>query len=119
MRALYIVILIFTLVIGFKSYAAESAFFESLYDVPIMPGLEEVPEMAMSFDKPNGRISQAAAVAPAVAEPAIIAFYQESLPQMGWQQNSRNHYVREGEELEISIEKTETSQIVRFLLKPQ
>ena len=119
MRTLYAVLMIFSLLIGFKSYAAESMFFESLYDVPIMPGLEEVPEMAMSFDKPDGRISQAAAIAPQVERQDIMAFYQESLPQMGWQPSGHNHYVREGEELEISIEKTEASQIVRFLLKPQ
>lgn len=119
MKTLYIVILICALSIGFKSYAAESMFFETLYDVPIMPGLEEVPEMAMSFDKPDGRISQAAAIARQIEERDIIAFYAESLSQMGWQQKTADHYVRDGEELEISIEKTDTSQMVHFLLKPQ
>ena len=119
MKTLYIVILICALSIGFKSYAAEGLFFDTLYDVPIMPGLEEVPEMAMSFDKPDGRISQAAATAPQVKEQDIMAFYAESLLQMGWQQKTADHYVRDGEELEISIEKTEASQMVHFLLKPQ
>lgn len=119
MKPLYIVVLVFVLSIGFKSYAAEAMFFETLYDVPIMPGLEEVPEMAMSFDKPDGRISQAAAIAPQIERQAIVRFYAESLPQMGWQQKAADHYERDGEKLEISIEKTETAQLVTFLLKPQ
>jgi hypothetical protein len=104
---------------GFQSYAAETQFFESLYDVPIMPGLEELPEMAMSFDKPDGRISQAAAYSDTLKEDDIAAFYKQSLPQMGWDQKSQGTYVRDGEELKISVEKTGASQLVKFQLKPQ
>lgn len=114
---LYIVLFL-SLVIGFKSYAAEALFFDTLYDVPIMPGMEEIPDMALSFDKPDGRIAQAGATVDLIKEEAIIAFYQESLKQMGWQKRGANAYVREGEKLEILIEKTGTSQLVRFYLKP-
>lgn len=118
MKTLYIVLLIFLFGIGFKSYAAETLFFESLYDVPIMPGLEEVPEMALSFDKPDGRIAQAGAVASNINPEVLMSFYKESLSQMGWQNTGHNAFVREGEKLEIFVEKTEGISIVKFSLKP-
>ena len=100
------------------TYAQEPKFFESLYDVPVMPGLEEMPEMAMSFDKPDGRISEAGATATGVEEKSIFVFYQQSLAQMGWQEASQGVFIRNGEKLEIFIEKTGDSPLIRFLLSP-
>lgn len=101
-----------------ESYAGESRFFETLYDVPIMPGLVEIPDMALNFDKPDGRISQAGAVAADLKKQAVFVFYQESLGQMGWKKIAEGSYVREGEKLEIFTEKSGTSLLIRFLLQP-
>ena len=106
------------LLLATPSHAAETQFFDTLYDVPVMPGMNERPDMAMSFDKPDGRIAEAGAVASDMGAGQIIAFYKESLSQMGWQNQAGNVFVREGEKLEISFEKAGTATVVRFYLSP-
>lgn len=100
-----------------------TVFFDSLYDVPVMPGLVEVPELSMSFDKPDGRISEASAHYNGAKVQAVFVFYDQSLSQMGWRKQAQGIYTREGEKLSISIEKMQENQgalpLVRFLLEPQ
>ena len=77
----------------------------------------------MVFDKPSGRIAQAAALALNSSAPAIFAFYNQTLPQMGWQEKGRGAYIRGDEALRLTIENRGDSgsegQIVRFVLTPQ
>ncbi len=98
--------------------AKAEAFFNTLYDVPVMPGLAEVPDMALSFDKPSGRIAQAGAVAQDLSAKSIYSFYAQSLHQLGWHASQENVYIREGEKLEISIRKNGQTSVVQFMLKP-
>ncbi len=106
--------------------AEPSNFFESLYDVPIMSGLEEAPELALSFDKPDGRISQAGGYSKTAKEADIFKFYDLALVQMGWKRAGTGVYIRERERLELSVEeitgkaqeKQEGLLFVKFLLKP-
>lgn len=94
-------------------------FFDSLYDVPVMPGLQEVPEMALTFDKPSGRIVQAAAYGESVSAAAVLSFYAESLPQLGWVLESTNSYVREEERLRLETRNSGGRVVARFLLEPR
>jgi len=109
-------ILIIALLVLFPiSAKSETLFFETLYDVPVMEGLIEIPDMAMTFDKPNGRISQAGAMMKYTSPQQVQAFYDEALIQLGWKSLKENEYIREGETLLISYERDKT---VEFLLKP-
>lgn len=107
---------------GGIAQAQQGQFFDTLYDIPLMKGMEELPEMAMSFDKPNGRIAEAGAVVSEVSPQVIIEFYQVALSQMGWEKKAHDggsvRFIRESEELSLFIEKTGTSTLVRFLLQP-
>jgi len=91
------------------SYSADAqdqlpnVFFEALYDVPVMAGLEEVPELSMKFHKPDRRISQAGALAKNISKNEILAFYAATLPQMGWSKIQLNQYDRDGERLTILV----------------
>lgn len=96
--------------------ADERAFFDTLYDVPVMAGLTEIPDMAMVFDKPDGKISQAGAAMGQHSAPEVRAFYDETLPQLGWKALGEGNYRREGEVLALSFE---DPKMVKFLLKPQ
>lgn len=113
----------FLMVFAPAGYAqGQTQFFDTLYDIPLMAGMEEVSEAALSFDKPEGRISQASAVSRGASEAEILAFYQKTLPQMGWQDVSPARYVREGEMLDIEIEGAQgvdnKQLIVNFSLNP-
>jgi len=110
-------ILIMVALMSFSVTAnADQAFFETLYDVPVMVGLNEAPDMSVTFDKPTGRISQAGARMGGLSKQAILAFYNETLVQLGWKAGGEGMYIREGETLTLSFEGSET---VKFLLKPQ
>lgn len=93
-------------------------FFEALYDVPVMPGLEELHDQAMLFDKPDGRIASVAAASKTVSAAQIAQFYAETLPQMGWEKVSGNQYVRDGNRLSFEIVKKPPLTIVHFTLEP-
>lgn len=101
-----------------SAWAQQAVFFETLYDVPVMPGLVELPEGALVFDKPSGRIAQAEAAGESVLAREIQGFYRESLPQLGWVEHSKGSYRREGEALTLEIREEEGFRIVHFTLSP-
>lgn len=93
-------------------------FFEALYDVPVMPGLEEVKDQAMLFDKPDGRIASVVAASKTVNGTDIMRFYDEALPQLGWKKTSKNQYVRGSDRLVMDLTKTPPLTLVHFTLSP-
>lgn len=98
--------------------AADTRFFETLSDIPVMPGLAELPDRALTFDKPEGRFAQAGAAGKGVTAQAIKAFYAASLPQLGWTPSGADSYIREGEKLALSVGSEGPYQVVRFTLSP-
>ena len=110
------------LVLGSGLALAQSAkppvFFEALYDVPVMPGLEEVKEQAMLFDKPDGRIASVVAASKTLNAGDITRFYDESLPQLGWKKTAQNQYVRGSDRLVMDLSKSPPLTVVHFTLSP-
>jgi hypothetical protein len=118
----YIYVAILVVMGAGSSYAQDGQFFETLYDIPVMAGLEEIPEMALSFDKVGGRIAEAGAVMPDLSDREVISFYNISLEQMGWQRKQSSYdpyvFIRESEKLSIFIDKSKNLSVIRFLLQP-
>lgn len=106
------------LVCAIPTAKAADAYFEALYDVPIMKGLEEVKEQAMLFDKPGGRIASVVAVSKTVDPEEIQTFYAESLPQLGWKKTAENQYVRDEDRLALELVKRPPVTVVHFTLSP-
>ena len=106
-----------------QAQAQEPRFFESLYDVPIMPNMVELPDMAVSFDKPHGRIAYAGAQTTQSLSPeGVLAFYDRALPQMGWTvlkiaQNMRE-YRRKEEDLRLFFVRSDGAELLQFMLFP-
>jgi hypothetical protein len=86
-------------------------------DLPLMPGLEVVPESGLVFDKPHGRIVETV-VTGAVRRHDVDAFYAETLPQLGWSALGKQSYRREGEILRIEYGGEDQALTVRFFLSP-
>jgi len=101
------------------SRVQEQQFFESLQDVPLMPGLYEMPEESVVFDKPDGRIAESAAASQELRGEEILAFYSHTLPQMGWDRTGEGAYVREGEVLTMNVENRDGFNVVRFTISPR
>lgn len=102
--------------------AAETRFLSGLNDVPLMDGLVELRERQTLFDAPGGRIVDLYAEG-AVPAARIIAFYAQSLPQLGWSVAPAGgkgplRLTRDGESLVISA-RTGSTTLVHFSLKPR
>lgn len=100
------------------SALAKQSYFEALYDIPVMPGFDEIKEQAVSFDKPGGRIASAIAASSTVSSRDADRYYSESLPQLGWKKTSPNQYVRDGEQLRYELVENPPLTVVRFTVSP-
>ena len=94
------------------------AYVEGIPDLPLMPGLTAVPESGLVFDKPAGRIVQAFAEGSMTMQ-SVIAFYDKTLPQLGWQRDGAGAYLREGERLKLDLSQDARGVTVQFQLFPQ
>ncbi len=99
--------------------ASEEGFFSGSGGVPIAPGMEEMSELGVVFDKPEGRIVEAFASGFKQKE-EVDAFYSRTLPQLGWQIVGDGLFLREGEVLKIEfLNGVENSRsILRIILAP-
>jgi hypothetical protein len=93
-------------------YAADIA------DLPLMPGLAEVPEAGVAFDKPAGRIVSAYAHGDVTAA-EVRRFYRETLPQLGWTADGATRYTREDELLQLELLGRDGDLTVRYTLQPR
>lgn len=94
----------------------------ALEDVPLMPGLAEVPNAGLEFEAATGRIVEAVATGirkPGLNRGSVLAFYRESLPPLGWRPVDATHFVRESEQLRITVNETPERVTVRYGLKPR
>ena len=94
------------------------AYVAGIPDLPLMPGLTALPDGALVFDKPGGRIVEAFARG-SVAPQSVTAFYDQTLPQLGWRPEGHGTYQREGERLELDLGHDARGTTVHFRLFPQ
>ena len=109
-------------------YAAEPAraanYVSGIEDLPLMPGLTESIDEAAVFDQPAGRVVSAVAAGP-VSPASVRAFYEETLPALGWSAPEHTKagnmiFHRAGEYLEIEARNGGgQSTSVRFMLSPE
>jgi hypothetical protein len=114
-------ILVSFFVCGFfvTAQAQEVHFFSGLSDIPLMQGLDELPEQGVHFDKPDGRVVEAVALMDSLTEQGVSAYYLNALPQFGWARIAENEYRRQGEKLRLSFEENEGHQFLKILISPR
>ena len=95
-----------------------AAYVPGTEDVPLMPGLANEAESGLVFDKPQGRIVEATAHG-AVSRHAVLAFYRESLPQLGWYPAGDGNFQRDGERLSLEFGGSDGNLQVGFTLSPR
>lgn len=94
-------LLTFSLLIAGGAARAD-AFFSVIEDLPVMEGLTENENAAVTFETAAGRIVEAAARGD-VPPSKVSAFYDAVLPQLGWTPEQGDGFVREGERLKVSV----------------
>jgi hypothetical protein len=101
-----------------RATQVETEFFLSLEDIPLMQGLEELPDSTVSFDKPEGRIIESYALMHNATRAQVLAYYKQVLPQFGWGPAGGNKYFREREHLEISFENHGKTPLLKIMVRP-
>ena len=96
---------------------ATGSFLAGLDDLPLTPGLREIKDAGVVFDKPEGRIVEAYAEGE-VSVAKVRSFYAATLPQLGWRAEGPGRYRREGEVLSIGFRAAGKGLTVRFSLSP-
>ncbi len=97
--------------------AGAESFVPGTQDLPLMAGLAPVAEEALVFDKPAGRIVQAEAAGTSAPD-EVRRFYADTLPQLGWKAAGPLAWVREGERLDLALDRRDGRTLVRFTLSP-
>ena len=97
---------------------AADRFVSGIADLPLMNGLEEIDGSAMVFSTPEGRIVEVMAKG-AVSIGAVHSFYDRTLLQLGWRQESEGVWKREGERLRLEVTDRKDGVTMRFSLTPQ
>ena len=96
-----------------------TSFFTSIQDMPLMPGLVELPDQTVIFDKPEGRIIESVASLESVSPEAIKAYYESTLPQLGWQRIADGSFVRKDERLQLNFESYGGENYLRLMVAPK
>ncbi len=102
--------------------ASSIRFMQGMQDVPLAPGLEELSEQSLSFDKPEGRIIEVRAVLVSASRAGVVEYYESVLTQFGWKRIDSPQdgvlFIRNNELLSLSFESIEENEIARFMLSP-
>lgn len=100
-------------------YAAENPqFFSSVPDMPLMQGLQELPDQTVIFDKPEGRIIESVALIETQTPENVLRFYNDTLPQLGWSRVADLSFRRESEILTVAVEGFEGKKFLRLTIAP-
>ena len=106
--------------------SGQNGFASVITDLPLMPSLIEDASQDMIFSAPIGRIVEVWAQGPVTAG-QVDAFYDQSLPQLGWRAIGEGRFERDGELLRLDVAdrpvRPGTGDIplarVRFVLSPK
>ena len=104
------------LAIGCAAWAGQG-YLAEFEDLPLAPGLTE-QQGGMLFETPTGRIVEAFASGELSAAQAQ-AFYQQALPQLGWELQADGGYKRDNEFLRIDMDGSHRLLAVHFSVVPQ
>lgn len=89
----------FIVLISLKAHA--NGFITGFEDLPLIPGWEQNHEASVSFDSVGGRIVRAEIFEDTKSKANAKAFYEKTLPQLGWKKRPDGSYIREGERLTV------------------
>ena len=115
-KSLLIYLFLFLLVV--PAWAADNVkYLATLNDLPLSAQMKENVDESMVFDIPQGRIVEVIAFTPETKE-QVTAFYQKTLPALGWVRDEDLTFHRDREKLVIRINAITKRTIVQFTLSP-
>ena len=115
-------LLVMALMLNFGKASAAGGFLSVVEDLPLMEGLTEVKGSALIFSTQQGRIVQVSAKsAPGdtIGRENVLAFYEHTLPQLGWIPAEVLNWVREDERLGLTVTVNGGKLMIQFSLTPK
>jgi hypothetical protein len=112
--------LVLALMLAFAPGSAPRAseFVPGIEDLPLMGELHAIEGSGFAFDTAAGRLVEAYAGG-SVSQDDVDEFYNETLPQLGWEAEGDRLWRREGETLTIEFVDGVDPVTIRFQLSPQ
>ena len=103
-----ILFVLFFVLMPFYINIASAVFVEGLEDVPLPEGVSQIENGILSFGNEEIRFFEAYLSSENKKFSEIKKFYEETLPQMGWDKKKKTEhrimFERDGESLEVSVE---------------
>lgn len=84
-----------------------------------MPGLDELVDQTLIFDKPGGQIIESMALMQEVKPAAVSAYYDQVLPQFGWRKIAPSGFIRADERLNLEFETLNQYNVLKITISPQ
>ncbi len=117
-----LLVCLFVVMAGIAPVSGADRFVSVIEDLPLMDGLIENENAAVTFETAGGRIAEAEARGN-VDPGAAGRFYADVLPQLGWESRTQTPalglYLRERERLKITIEADgDGGAVVSFSVSP-
>jgi hypothetical protein len=101
-RWIMVLILLIAAAMPARGPAWAAEYLKAVSDLPLADGLKEQVDKATVFDTPLGRIVNAYATGNVKPE-AVLDFYDETLPALGWDRQKAGTYRRKNETLKIDV----------------
>lgn len=134
-RSIHILLSIALIILAFPAVSADAqgqdsdgkqAYFSVLPDVPLMPSMDEIADQNFVFDKAEGRVIGAVGFLSrpnrgndSEKKPSDPQkFYADVLPQLGWKPLKSGVFVRDSEQLAITITPAPRGIFVKLQLSP-
>ena len=105
---------LFALIFFFSFQALGEDFLGNTSDIPVMNGLQINATEQMDFDTPTGQLLILEGTSQKKQGSEILKFYQNTLPQLGWEEKSEGIFERQNDSLHITILKNKIPSKIRF-----
>lgn len=114
------IVLLLFIILLFVVFSAKASFVEGLEDVPLPKNVTQIENGSLSFDNEEIRFFESYLAVEKQNFEHVVKFYNDTLPQMGWQKKGsakqKISFERDGESLEITKE-SEKPLILRLVVK--
>lgn len=98
--------------------AQETQYLTTVPDLPLMAGMQKITDSGVVFDKAEGRIIEESVKAANLDAQTVRDFYAKTLPALGWRQAGEQRFLRNGEQLIVTLDKVQGEALVKFAVSP-
>lgn len=112
------VISILYILFSFQIQSREESFVNGIEELPIITNMENMPESLIFFDTNKGRFVQSKIIGDQGIG-KIKDFYDNILPNLGWEKIDKNKFSRKSELMEIRYYKNNKNSVAEFNIKPK